>query len=398
MSRRVTTHRYMELFACIGSSCPDHCCGGWKITMSSKQAQRLTSVLSGPLQTQVREDSNKRFRIDNSGERNCIFLSDENLCTIHRDHGEKFLPSICQNYPRKYRVVSDETELIGQLSCPEVCRLVLTDSKAFEPTYISPHGEFSALEHPNNVFWQVFPKVRMIIQRILKSSKQKVPATLIHLFHFSTCIDPYYHLNCSHRDVSIIAKETKAFLSRSVQPIAIEHISMSKCYEFLHRSFSVLVQYTPKNQRFTSLIEEILQSYQVSQDGTDLDVQELLHLYLQRKSYFSSHFPDAIDQYWKNLSLYRILDHQHNCSWKELFCELIWLKAMFSILCMGHPRLTKAKLGASEQDLQDALQDVVYSFYRLQHFPDTWKKIQKTIREEPWLNQEPQQVCHLIMG
>ena len=181
----VKTKRYMTQFSCIGPDCPDHCCGGWQITMSSAQAQKLYEVLPESQHQHITLFKDDMMCIDNSGKGSCLFLTEQRWCSVHRDYGEKKLPNICQNFPRKYSPIDHYTEMSGQLSCPEVTRLLLQDSDAFAAAEVGFHGEIQIKEHPQSLFWMIFPKLREIFQRVIQQSDQRMPATLIHVLQFA---------------------------------------------------------------------------------------------------------------------------------------------------------------------------------------------------------------------
>jgi len=365
--------------------------------MSSEQAQRLQSCLPEEQQQYIQPFDEERMCIDNAGTRSCIFLTNEGWCSVHRDHGESVLPSICQNFPRKYRRVEHRVEMNGLLSCPEVSRLIFTDSRAFDTVEID-HSYDIVKSHSDTLFWKMLPKLREIFQRIIQNSRERMPATLVHVLQFAKRIDPFCTENCTQRDVGHIARESKSHLKQSVAPLSMEHIDLSTCYSFLRTSLQVLVQYTPLPQHFTPLLKSILQSYQSNSSTSDIDIAALVHEYLRRKSFYSSHFSEEIRQCWQNLALYYIHDHVNDGSWQQVILRVIWLEAILSILWLGHPRLAETKEEICPKTLRETFVEVVYSFHRLQHFPESWKQIMKTIDDDQWLQQQPQQVCHLIVG
>jgi len=61
-----------------------------------------------------------------------------------------------------------------------------------------------------------------------------------------------------------------------------------------------------------------------------------------------------------------------NGGWSRLFRVVSWEIAILSILWIGHPRLNLASKNVSEQDFIEAEIEVVYRFYRLQHYPEIW--------------------------
>ena len=66
------------------------------------------------------------FRQDK--EKRCAFLNDCNLCEMYVNLGEKSLCKTCRLYPRHVEEFEDVREITLSVSCPEVARLVLSQS------------------------------------------------------------------------------------------------------------------------------------------------------------------------------------------------------------------------------------------------------------------------------
>ncbi|MBW3496794.1 flagellin lysine-N-methylase [Bacillus sp. FDAARGOS_1420] len=58
-------------------------------------------------------------------EEQCPFLTKDYLCKIHNHYGPERLCSTCQTYPRMGKQINQKYYQTGQLSCPELTRLIL---------------------------------------------------------------------------------------------------------------------------------------------------------------------------------------------------------------------------------------------------------------------------------
>ncbi|MFQ3671909.1 MAG: YkgJ family cysteine cluster protein [Verrucomicrobiia bacterium] len=119
-----------QRFAC--RDCPARCCKNWSITASAAEVEVLMAL---PWVQQrlaahqarlvpLRKSSGKRFRlpmVSRGAELRCIFLDDDDLCSIHRREGHDKLPAICQSFP--FTFVQEQPEVIKtSLStyCPSI--------------------------------------------------------------------------------------------------------------------------------------------------------------------------------------------------------------------------------------------------------------------------------------
>ena len=130
----VTTLDYMNKFACLGADCESTCCTGWQVEVSQQDLKRLQETVTqdsefAPLgeRIEIFEDDKKNSVgfLKISQNKSCTFLDSSGLCSLHRVHGKEALPSICSTYPRNIHRIGGNIELSGQLSCPEVARLLL---------------------------------------------------------------------------------------------------------------------------------------------------------------------------------------------------------------------------------------------------------------------------------
>ena len=123
-------------FRCLGSECEDTCCSSsWEIAISDEDIARLTAGIGeAAAEAMVTRVPNGRGgtvvvlkKLENG---TCPKLDAKQLCSLHAQHGESVLPTVCRTYPRVVGRIGDRLELMGRLSCPEVARLALLGDEA----------------------------------------------------------------------------------------------------------------------------------------------------------------------------------------------------------------------------------------------------------------------------
>jgi lysine-N-methylase len=94
-------------------------------------------------------DNFRYARIKFNADNRCPFLSQDNLCIIHRQHGPEFLSKTCSRYPRALARFEGKIEKALYLSCPEAARLVLLSENLLPPQDTPRYSAF--VLHPANV-------------------------------------------------------------------------------------------------------------------------------------------------------------------------------------------------------------------------------------------------------
>lgn len=116
---------YYKDFECTAAQCEDTCCAGWQIVVDSasmKRYRKEKSAYKKKLRHSIRW-LQKTFKQDE--ERRCAFLTDENLCDMYLNLGEKSLCRTCRQYPRHLEEFENVREASLSISCPEVAKMLL---------------------------------------------------------------------------------------------------------------------------------------------------------------------------------------------------------------------------------------------------------------------------------
>lgn len=128
---RTQTHAVQQ-FACLGDQCPDTCCKGWGMQLTSDTIEKfraqapelLDAVTSGEAEFIMKRDPATDY---------CVKF-DAGLCSIHRDYGPEFLGDACHFYPRVTRALKEQVVTSIALSCPEAARIMLHGDDPFRLT------------------------------------------------------------------------------------------------------------------------------------------------------------------------------------------------------------------------------------------------------------------------
>lgn len=140
--------RYFNDFQCVGGTCPNSCCIGWRIDWTQEEIDKVKNAPN--CSPELKELCEKSFEYNENskkfavilGEKNrCPFLTEDNFCKIQREIGAEYLSYTCTIYPRNY--IATETALYShcRMSCPEIMKYILNDDKAMDLVNIKPKVE-----------------------------------------------------------------------------------------------------------------------------------------------------------------------------------------------------------------------------------------------------------------
>lgn len=131
--------RYFGDFKCIGGTCSNSCCIGWRIDWTKEEIDKITDApeCSEELKELVNrsfielKDQDKYIVILDAGNR-CPFLTEDNFCKIQRGLGAEYLSYTCSIYPRHYIIAGEAAYRYCNMSCPEVMNKLLNSEKSMD--------------------------------------------------------------------------------------------------------------------------------------------------------------------------------------------------------------------------------------------------------------------------
>ena len=132
---------YYDDFKCIGGQCIDNCCSNnWNIDIDEKTYKKYKKLkgdwgkrINSNISRNRSKGKENHFRYGKINLKNgkCELLTEEGLCTLHRDLGEKYLCMTCKIYPREIKKYGEIYEKNLSLSCPEVARYLVKNNNVF---------------------------------------------------------------------------------------------------------------------------------------------------------------------------------------------------------------------------------------------------------------------------
>ena len=121
-------------FACKCGQCRRNCCGGWPVTISRQEYERIRQAecpeeyrekLREALHLNFAPDDTRYAHIVHDRQGKCILLTEEGLCSLQLQLGEEILPAVCRLYPRNRREVCSVPECALSFSCEAVTERLL---------------------------------------------------------------------------------------------------------------------------------------------------------------------------------------------------------------------------------------------------------------------------------
>ncbi|GIO67589.1 flagellin lysine-N-methylase [Paenibacillus cookii] len=187
--------QYMNQFQCIGPSCPDTCCAGWKIDIDKRTYKNYRNIRNKDIANKVsefvvrnKEESNdEKYAYIQAKEGACGFLNN-GLCDIQLNFGEDYLSKTCLTYPRVFNFVDERVELSAKLSCPEIARLALSNEKPMEfdldEEVLDARHHYSRALSTTSIWHNCFWEIRTFVIDLLQNRDFTVSERMILLGMF----------------------------------------------------------------------------------------------------------------------------------------------------------------------------------------------------------------------
>lgn len=131
--------RYFGDFKCIGGTCTNSCCVGWRIDWTREEIDKVLNApeCSDELKALVEksfvklENSEMHIVTLDTGGR-CPFLTEDRFCKIQRELGAEYLSNTCSIYPRHHIIAGEAVYRYCNMSCPEIMKRLLNDEKSMD--------------------------------------------------------------------------------------------------------------------------------------------------------------------------------------------------------------------------------------------------------------------------
>ncbi|MGG1664385.1 flagellin lysine-N-methylase [Brevibacillus sp. NRS-1366] len=224
--QKIFVPSYMKQFACIGPSCEDTCCVGWRVNIDSATYKKYNKMrelnFKKVLDKHVKRNRSNpteahyaKIIMDSNGA--CPLLNDEKLCSVQAKMGDEYLSVTCSSYPRITNKVNGVLEKSATMSCPEAARLALLNSggiqfEEIEESNTVRNAYFSQVDTLNkaeNKIVQYFWELRIFSIQVLQNREYSLSDRLIALGMFFQKLQTYINDDKVTDIPKLIASYTK---------------------------------------------------------------------------------------------------------------------------------------------------------------------------------------------
>lgn len=208
---RIRVPDYYPRFHCLAGACPHSCCAGWEIVIDQSSAQRYRA-LPGPLGERLRaalqtEDGESFFALTDAGR--CPFWDEDGLCAIHRALGPEATSEVCRSHPRFIEEYGPLREITLCASCPEACRLLLTD----EAPLTFSETETTEPEEAGDPWLAPLLALRGRAMALLQDRNRPLSARLFQLLALASAAQPLLDADEAEQIIPLCQSWTGAALS-----------------------------------------------------------------------------------------------------------------------------------------------------------------------------------------
>lgn len=219
---------YVKNFTCDGKKCDARCCKYWIIDIDKASYEEYEKIESAEKEITSKmkySDERKGYVALMNKNNACRCLTEDNLCMIQKNYGEKYLSITCQIYPRNIFKICDIYERSLSMTCPVAAELALLpkDVMEFELVEESVSAEskvqakilVNRLEIIPHIFNVQYTSINILQERALTLDQR-----LAVLGFFLDCVD---EITASNRDyeISKLAEfyMSEEFIAENILPI-----------------------------------------------------------------------------------------------------------------------------------------------------------------------------------
>lgn len=392
------TFDYMKKFTCIGPDCEDTCCSGWKVHLYRKDYTKIKKLLD---QDQALARYRPCLKANPKGERfeesygaldfgtqgQCGMMVD-GWCLLHRDHGEKMLPTVCATFPRLIYEMRDGWEVHGRLSCPEAARLCLLsptppvledDDKGTLPEIYETNPW---IREPGGYFKKHLERVNSTIRFLLALPDFTVAEKSYFVLYMAGKLAPFYYKDVdkdpgSRLERTLARMEDVGFLAKIRSNV--ENAALTDQVRNLTLALVNARLKGDQFKRYNELCLRLLKTYglegsNLSETGMMADssvMQIVWQRFQQHRNIVIQHYEDRVQRYYTNYMVNY---------WSQALCvgngELDtptrkWLLyfSFTRFLFFSHPEVVEAaKKGLSDEEagpiLDRAIVEVIQIFMK----------------------------------
>lgn len=117
-------------FICLAKDCPMNCCRFYRISFFKWEEKKFgkgdwadIDGKGNDIRHYLEQDAQGWF-CRRKDDKSCVFLNNEDMCSIQRRIGPQAMPSVCRTYPRLITRFDDRIEFSLDPCCPQAVRLL----------------------------------------------------------------------------------------------------------------------------------------------------------------------------------------------------------------------------------------------------------------------------------
>ncbi|WP_339318592.1 flagellin lysine-N-methylase [Paenibacillus sp. FSL R10-2734] len=347
--RVVLVPEYLEKFACIGSSCEDTCCVGWRVDIDQKTYKKYKNVNDREMKPLLNKHIKRKrsnptelnyAKIVMDSDAACPLLNEDKLCSIQKTLGEGYLSNVCSTYPRTTNQVNEALEKSATLSCPEVARLVLLNPNGIQFKEIEEslnvrnfmNKKINTLQETsshkiNGYFWDM----RIFTIQVLQNRSYSIAHRLIILGMFYQKIQGILSEGTVNEIPQQIASYSSMIEDGSFRD-ALAGIPTSTTIQMqlLKELADVRMNVGVQSKRYIECFGEVLHGIQYTEDSTVEEISEIYQLaYSEYYAPFMSSNEYILENYLVNYVFKNLFPSTNNT---DIFDSYILLVVHYSLI------------------------------------------------------------------
>ena len=221
---------YVGKFKCDGSKCNAFCCvKKWNIIIDDAIYKKYSRIKpkdkAEEILSHIKHDDTKNHYLIK--ENPCPFLTENNLCELQLNYGEKFLCVTCATYPRITNKFGTFFERSLTITCPVAAEMILFNPEPMQFEFVevsakvhSNHGKISVthkMEISTSVA-ELMIEIQVAMISILQERTLTIDQRLIVLCFFVDKLEEIYLRGMNEEELRklIAIYESKEFLAKQV--------------------------------------------------------------------------------------------------------------------------------------------------------------------------------------
>lgn len=310
--------KYVSKFKCDGKKCTANCCTRhWRIVIDDESYKKYLQIESSAHEITRYIEKNLEgdgYLIVQNENICCPFMTDDCLCKIQLEHGEKYLSQTCFGYPRQLVNFADVIERTLTPTCPIAADLFLNTDKPitfeFVPVELPEwaHGKINVGETKvPEEFLAVIVEIQVTAISILQERRLSIDQRLIVLGFYLFQIEDMQRRG----EINLIPTLNKVYTSEeffSEQITMLLHSIKFQILEFVKIFFGMLqkiygdenILKTDGNEQYINILNRVMS---FDPKDTEQNFQELAENYFDLqgiRKIFSRDYENFFENYLVN--------------------------------------------------------------------------------------------------